>query len=163
MTVGIWMPLYIGDHLSTTTRLTTEQHGAYLLLQMDYWKNGPPPDDDAVLAQITRMPPDAWRNARATLAEYIEVEDGLWKQARLDSELQRARENKEATSARATNAADARWEREALRNAQALLEECPSPSTSSSESRKRNFRGQSRTKLPKDFFPDPKGLQLADV
>jgi uncharacterized protein YdaU (DUF1376 family) len=42
-----WMPFYVGDYLSATGRLTTEQHGAYLLILLDYWKNGPPPNDDA--------------------------------------------------------------------------------------------------------------------
>jgi uncharacterized protein YdaU (DUF1376 family) len=62
-----WMPLYVGDYLSATTRLTTEQHGAYFLLLLDYWKSGPPPNDDAVLAQIARMSPAAWRKAKPAL------------------------------------------------------------------------------------------------
>lgn len=85
-----WMPLYIGDYLQDTTRLSTEQHGAYLLLIMDYWTNGPLPDDDAALAQVTRMQPAAWKKTRPALSRFFSVENGEWRHKRIDEEHARA-------------------------------------------------------------------------
>ncbi len=123
-----WMPLYIGDYLGDTQRLTTEQHGAYLLLLMDYWRNGPPPLDDAVLSQITRLPVAAWKkNKRAVLAFFAEA-DGLLRHGRVESEKARAAEHGERRSDKAKKAAKARWA-DAPSNApsmpEALLVDCP--------------------------------------
>lgn len=134
-----WMPLYVGDYLASTSRLTTEQHGAYLLLIFDYWREGPPPDDDQVLAQITRMSPHAWSIARAVLAKYFSIEDGQWRHARIDREIGLAREKHDKAKARATRAAEARWsgsdsKKPATGNApsiaQAVLDQCQSQSQS---------------------------------
>lgn len=85
-----WMPLYIGDYLRDTTRLSTEQHGAYLLLIMDYWTNGPLPDDDAALAQVTRLQPAAWKKHRSALGRLFRIADGEWRHKRIDEEHEKA-------------------------------------------------------------------------
>jgi uncharacterized protein YdaU (DUF1376 family) len=85
-----WMPFYVGDYLAATTRLSTEQHGAYMLLLIDYWRNGPPPDDNAVLTQITKLSPASWRKARKALIGFFEARDGLLIQKRAERERLRA-------------------------------------------------------------------------
>lgn len=86
----LWMPLYIGDYLSDTMELDTEQHGAYLLLLMHYWKQrGPIPDNDRRIAAITRMPMDRWMESRGLILGYFSLRDGFWHNKRLDSELER--------------------------------------------------------------------------
>lgn len=85
-----WMPLFIGDYLRDTTRLSTEQHGAYLLLIMDYWANGPLPDDDAALAQVTRLQTAAWKKHRPAIARLFKIADGEWRHKRIDEELEKA-------------------------------------------------------------------------
>jgi uncharacterized protein YdaU (DUF1376 family) len=133
--VDIWMPLYVADYLSATSRLTTEQHGAYLLLLMDYWKNGAPPDNDAVLAQITRLSPDAWSNARSMLEGFFQLSSGHWVQTRVESEMQKANHNKQSNSKRGKAGANARWNKNnAPSMLQAMPEQCSADGTSPSPS-----------------------------
>lgn len=131
------MPLYIGDYLGDTQRLTTEQHGAYLLLIIDYWRNGPAPDDDDTLQQITKLDRARWRKHRPVLSKLFRIEDGEWRHKRIDQELASARENAERRTNKAKAAAEARWSN-AASNArsmpEALLGECPPPSPSPSPS-----------------------------
>jgi uncharacterized protein YdaU (DUF1376 family) len=104
------MPFYVGDYLSATTRLTTEQHGAYVLLLLDYWKSGPPPNDDTVLAQITRMSPQAWRKAKAGILGFFEVRDGQLIQKRVERERVKAAEITEERSKAGKEGAAKRWQ-----------------------------------------------------
>lgn len=97
-----WMPIVIGDYLKDTKRLTTEQHGAYLLLLMDYWVNGPPADDDEELAAITGLEPKAWKKNRPKLERYFRVEGGRWRNKRADEELIEAAERKRKNAERAS-------------------------------------------------------------
>ncbi|MEA3044559.1 MAG: hypothetical protein QOH47_2397 [Sphingomonadales bacterium] len=103
------MPLYIGDYLGDTQRLTTEQHGAYLLLLMDYWRNGPPPSDDAVICQITRLSRPSWRKMKPVILAFFTERAGRLIHGRADKELAKASDNQERRSAKAKKAASARW------------------------------------------------------
>lgn len=153
MKSDVWMPIYVGDYLADTARLTTEQHGAYLLLLMDYWKSGPPPDNDAVLARVTGLSADAWSNARSILQPYFDVADGVWRHKRVDSERQRAVERKSAAVSKAKAAAAAKWRASsnAPSNApsipQAMPERCQSQSQSQSEEPNSSPKGEGR-RLP---------------
>lgn len=87
----IWMPLYITDYFGDTTHLTTAQHGAYLLLLMSCWKGSAVlPDDDVKLSQIVRCDLKTWRAIRPVIAEFFDIEDGIWTQKRLTAEYVKA-------------------------------------------------------------------------
>lgn len=112
MTASAWMPIYLGDYLGKTARLTTEQHGAYLLLIFDYWRNGPPPADDAVLAQITRLSRPAWKKIRPIILAFFEERDGKLFHDRVEEELHKAGENQERRTQKAKKGAAARWSKQ---------------------------------------------------
>jgi uncharacterized protein YdaU (DUF1376 family) len=60
-----YMPLFVADYLADTAHLTATQHGAYMMLIMNYWQRGGPlPDDDARLARIARVGPREWARMR---------------------------------------------------------------------------------------------------
>lgn len=105
----VWMPLYIADYLADTSRLTTVQHGAYLLLIMDYWRNGVLPDDDSILAQITKMQPDAWALIRTSIVRFFTIENGAFVHKRIESEKEKATGNKQAKSISGSIGASSKW------------------------------------------------------
>lgn len=125
--------------MADTGRFTTEQHGAYLLIIMDYWRNGPPPDDDETLATISKTTPSNWRRIGATVRAKFRSVDGVMRHKRIDHELALAKERAEAAASKAKKAANARWKdkpKQCSEHApsipQAVLkgvhEECPTPS-----------------------------------
>jgi len=113
------MPFYVGDYLSATGRLTTEQHGAYLLILLDYWKNGPPPNDDVVLAQLARLSAAAWRKAKPALLGFFEVTDGHLIQKRVERERERTVGIVEERSKAGKAGAAKRWQNHSKRIANA--------------------------------------------
>jgi uncharacterized protein YdaU (DUF1376 family) len=130
----IWMPVFIGDYLADTMHLTTEQHGAYLLLLFHMWRRGSLRDDDATLAKISGLGESDWKTQRPVLAEFFKIHDGLWQHGRVEKERARVGATKQSMSKKAKSAASSRWSKsDAPSNAQALLEDADSDSDSDSD------------------------------
>lgn len=86
-----WMPLYIGDYIADTMHLTTEEHGAYLLLLMTAWnRGGKLPNNDAQLALICRAERKAWSRLRGVVLAFFEVDGEFLVQPRLAKEYENA-------------------------------------------------------------------------
>jgi uncharacterized protein YdaU (DUF1376 family) len=126
------MPVYIGDYLADTMHLSTEQHGAYLLLLFSLWRRPTLPDDDATLAKICGLSESAWLATRKVMTEFFVIQDGCWTHKRIDKERLRLAAVQAANLTRAQKAAARRWGTDASSNAHALLEESQSPSNAPS-------------------------------
>jgi len=83
-----YMKFYPSDYLSDTQHLSTLEHGAYMLLILNYWQRGVPlPDDDKKLAAIVRLDVEQWFNVRSTLVDFFHVQDGFWHHNRVEFEM----------------------------------------------------------------------------
>ena len=146
--VDAWMPLWIGAYLADTMRLTTLQHGAYLLLLMAYWRERAAlPDDDEELRSITKTDKAEWKKLRPVMAKFFTVVDGVWRHKRVEQELSSADARQKSAASKAKAAALARWGHGAEQsqgsdssNAPGMLQalpehmhdDCPTPSPSPS-------------------------------
>src|SRR5258705_5434511 len=101
-----WFPFNVKAYVTDTMRLTTEAHGAYLLLMLDYYSNeAPAPDDDEILSAITKLPVEVWQTKhRKVLAPFFQVTEGRWHHERIEDELRKGQRRYEQTMA-ATEAA----------------------------------------------------------
>jgi len=90
------MPMYWDAYLADTTHLTTEEHGAYLLLLAAMWRrNGVVPDDDRDNARILGLTPAKWRKVKARLLETISgfhIENGTITQEKLQKTWENTQE-----------------------------------------------------------------------
>ncbi|WP_421782646.1 YdaU family protein [Kiloniella litopenaei] len=83
-----WMPMWWADYLADTRHLSTEEHGAYMLLIGAYWMAGAPlVDDDKRLARITGLSLRKWKSIRPVLEEFFTIEQKKWISKRINDEL----------------------------------------------------------------------------
>jgi uncharacterized protein YdaU (DUF1376 family) len=95
-----YMPLYVADYLADTAHLTVLEHGAYLLLIMNYWQRGKPlPSDDERLARIARVSGEEWARIRPVISEFFAHAGTVWTHDRIEAELAKVRDK--STKARA--------------------------------------------------------------
>ena len=143
------MPVYIGDYLADTMHLSTEQHGAYLLLLFHLWRRGSLPDDPGTLTKITGLSPHAWKQNRAVLAAFFEIHEGTWRHARVDRERSRLADKQQAYASKAKHASSVRWQEHARSTASGIASSMP-------QAMPEDAKPQSQTKLHNTSLVDPR-------
>lgn len=108
------IPLFADAYLADTTHLTTEEHGAYLLLMMAAWRQEDCalPNDDRKLARIAGLTRRKWSAVKDTILEFWVVENGRIYQSRLRKE--RAWVDQKSNSS--SKSARARWDNQGAEN-----------------------------------------------
>tara|TARA_R110000772_G_scaffold180357_3_gene291632 strand:- start:24 stop:815 length:792 start_codon:yes stop_codon:yes gene_type:complete len=87
MSQAPFMPLATDAYLADTTHLTTEEHGAYLLILLATWRNNgePLPNDDIRISRVIRCTVKRWKTKiRPTVIQFFDVSDGTLRQKRLE-------------------------------------------------------------------------------
>ena len=88
-----YMQLYVSDYLADTAHLSAEQHGAYMLLLMNYWQKGKPLDNtNERLQHVARLSDKAWISNKEILAEFFLIEGDIWTHTRIEEDLSKVRE-----------------------------------------------------------------------
>ena len=94
---------YTGD----TAHLTCEEHGAYLLLILAYYRSEKPlPATDRALSSITKLPMDRWLECKPTLTAFFTEEGGTWRHDQIERELDRRPDSERTISRKRLEAAE---------------------------------------------------------
>lgn len=144
-----WMPFYIGDYLADTMHLSTVQHGAYLLLIMDYWrKRSALPDDDLYLASVAKLSQTEWQTHRKTIRKLFAVTDGVWYHRRVEIELERAIAVTDARSRAGTAGNAVRWGESSQKDRKTIAKRSQNDPPLPSPSHNNNVQRLTREKAP---------------
>lgn len=94
-----YMPLYVADYLADTAHLSVTEHGAYMLLIMNYWQRGNSlPANDLQLSRIARMNLKDWLKVRPNIEGFFHEIDEQWIHGRIEDELGKVRAKSQQAS-----------------------------------------------------------------
>ena len=107
-----YIQLYVADYLADTMHLTTEEHGAYLLIIFNYWQTGKPIPKNR-LARIARLSNDRWSSVELSLSEFFNDTGTEWQHTRIDMDLESVNGSLSQKSAAGKASAEARKRKKA--------------------------------------------------
>ena len=128
-----FMQFYPGDYVQKTANLTTEQHGAYLLMLFAAWGKGGCrlPNNDQQLASIVRLNVRKWKAMKPIIMEFWQEESNFIFNKRQVSDYQKATEKRARRVAAGAKGGEAKSLKSmtiAPSNATLLLHQCSSKS-----------------------------------
>jgi len=89
-----YMQFQVAEYIADTTHLTTEEHGAYLLLLMNCWQREKPIPKNR-LASVCRLSNECWTHVEQVLNEFFILnEDGSWWHKRVEKDIQKIKYRK---------------------------------------------------------------------
>ncbi|QYM99525.1 DUF1376 domain-containing protein [Pseudomonas protegens] len=109
-----YMQLYVADYLADTMHLTTEEHGAYLLLIFNYWQTGRA-IPKARLARIARLSNERWTDVEQSLNEFFNDNGEAWVHERIERDLEAVHATQNQRSAAGKASAEARKNKKAAK------------------------------------------------
>lgn len=160
MSAPAFMQLYVADYLGDTRHLTTEQHGAYLLLLMAMWRaSGDLPNDAGKLARMAGLTPTRWAKISGDVMALFEAREGRLSHKRITAELKKAQRTSDARSEAGLRGAEAKSLKSIIPTEAIALDlpkQTPSPAEAYQISDIRKEEGEAKASLV------PSGTQIWD-
>jgi uncharacterized protein YdaU (DUF1376 family) len=146
-----YIPLFVADYLADTSHLSTTEHGAYLLLIMNYWQRGSAlPAGDGQLCRIARLTAKEWAAVKPSIAPFFEDVDGEWRHGRIEAELAKVRSKSETRAKAGKASAEAKAQRK-VSNPSTHVEQMPNYTEADTDTETEKERENARAPDPKHW------------
>lgn len=115
---------YASDHQARFLGLNRDENSAYHDIRDHIWiAGGALPDDDNLLARLTRCTLEEWLRIRGKLMAFFKISHGLWRHVELSQQKHNATKTHQDLSEAGRKGADKRWkDKKKLKNRAAISE-----------------------------------------